>query len=51
VVKTVLLEPLPFHEPDQLVTVYNSYPGAGSERASNGGADFFFRREGIGRGL
>jgi len=47
VVKTVLLEPLPYHEPDQLVTVYNSYPGAGAERASNGGSDFFFRREAI----
>jgi predicted permease len=47
VVNTVLLEPLPFDQPDQLVTVFNSYPGAGAERASSGGPDFFYRRERI----
>ncbi len=45
VVNTILLEPLPYAEADQLVTLYNSYPGAGAERASNGGPDFFFRRD------
>jgi predicted permease len=39
------LKPLPYAEADQLVTLFNSYPGAGVERASNGGTDFFFRRE------
>ncbi|HSG47624.1 MAG TPA: ABC transporter permease [Longimicrobiales bacterium] len=47
VVHTVLLEPLPFHEPDRLVTVFNSYPGAGATRASNGTVDFFQRRENV----
>jgi len=44
VIQKVLLEPLPFHEPDRLVTVFNSYPGAGAPRASNGTVDFFQRR-------
>ena len=47
VVHAVLLEPLPFAEPDRLVTVNNSYPGAGVARASNGSVDFFQRREKI----
>lgn len=45
VVYTVLLDPLPFPEADRLVVVSNSYPGAGVERASNGAADYFQRRE------
>jgi predicted permease len=47
VVHAVLLAPLPFAEPDRLVTVNNSYPGAGVVRASNGVVDFFERRERI----
>ena len=47
VIQTVLLQPLPFYQPDRLVTINNSYPGAGVERASNGSTDFFFRRERI----
>lgn len=45
VIHTVLLEPLPFHEPDRLVSVFNQYPGAGAMRGSNGVVDFFQRRE------
>lgn len=45
VIHAVLLEPLPFEEPDRLVTVLNSYPNAGALRASNGPVDFFQRRE------
>ncbi len=45
VIKTVLLEPLPFSQPDRLVRLFNSYPNAGAERASNSAPDFFFRRE------
>jgi predicted permease len=45
VVNTVLLDPLPFFEPDRLVRVFNSYPNAGAERGSNSAPDFFFRRE------
>ncbi len=45
VVNTVLLDPLPFHESDRLVRVFNSYPNAGAERASSSAPDYFFRRE------
>jgi predicted permease len=45
VINAVLLEPLPFHEPDRLVRVFNSYPNAGVERASSSAPDFFYRRE------
>jgi putative ABC transport system permease protein len=45
VVYSVLLEPLPFADADRLVVVYNSYPGAGVPRASNGATDYFIRRE------
>jgi predicted permease len=45
VIDAVLLEPLPFPEPDRLVVVFNSYPNAGAERGSNSAPDFFYRRE------
>jgi predicted permease len=45
VIDKVMLEPLPFYESDRLVRVFNSYPNAGAERASNSAPDFFFRRE------
>jgi len=44
VIHTVLLEPLPFKDPDRLVAVYNSYPNAGAPRGSNGTIDFLQRR-------
>jgi predicted permease len=44
VVNAVLLRALPFPEADRLVTIMNSYPGAGVERASNGVPDYFDRR-------
>ncbi len=47
VVHAVLLEPLPFRQPDRLVTVYNSYPGAGAARGGDGVVDFFERRENV----
>ncbi|MCG6954525.1 MAG: ABC transporter permease [Gemmatimonadetes bacterium] len=47
VINTVLLKPLPFKDPDRLVTVFNSYPGAGAARASNGSIDFLQRRENV----
>lgn len=47
VIHTVLLEPLPYDEPDELVALYNSYPGAGSARGANGTYDFMMRRERI----
>ena len=45
VVRTVLLDPLPYPNADRLVTIFNSYPGAGAARASNGIPDYFIRRE------
>ncbi|MGD8320259.1 MAG: ABC transporter permease [Gemmatimonadota bacterium] len=47
VVRTVLLEPLPYHDPGRLVTVYNAYPAAGAARGSTSSTDFFYRREGV----
>ena len=44
VVNAVLLRALPFPESDRLVTIMNSYPKAGVERASNGIPDYFDRR-------
>jgi putative ABC transport system permease protein len=44
VVNAVLLRALPFPEAHQLVTIMNSYPKAGVERASNGVPDYFDRR-------
>lgn len=43
VVNTVLLRPLPYPEPERLVTIFNSYPGAGALRASNGVPDYYDR--------
>jgi len=47
VVDGVLLKPLPFDDPDRLVTIYNQYPGAGVEVASNGVPDYFDRLEAL----
>jgi predicted permease len=45
VVSGVLLKPLPFHEPERLVRMYNKYPGAGVDAgASNGVPDYFDRK-------
>ena len=46
-IDTVLFEPLPYEDADRLVTMFNSYPGAGVERASNGSVDYFQRRENV----
>ena len=40
VVNSVLLRPLPVDGPERLATVYNAYPKAGVERASNGVPDY-----------
>ncbi len=45
VVHSILLRPLPFPAPDQLVRIFNSYPNAGNPRSGNSGPDFFDRRE------
>ena len=43
VINSVLLRPLPVPEPAQLVRIFNSYPRAGVERASNGVPDYYDR--------
>ena len=43
IINNVLLRPLPIPEADHLVTLYNSYPRAGVERASTGVPDYYDR--------
>lgn len=45
VVDSVLLQPLDIPEPEQVALVFNSYPNAGADRASNGVPDFYDRLE------
>jgi hypothetical protein len=40
VIRAVLLEPLPYDDPDELVILYNSYPAAGATRGDHGTYDF-----------
>jgi predicted permease len=44
VVRSVVLRPLPFPEPDRLVVVYNSYPKAGVERAGCSWPNYYERK-------
>lgn len=44
VIDSVLLRPLPFPEPGQLVTMYNTYPKAGVERDGSSLANYYERR-------
>lgn len=45
VLNAIVLQPLPYADANRIVTIYNSYPGAGVERGSNAAIDFFLRRE------
>jgi predicted permease len=45
VFNSVLLRPLPVPEPQRLVLLYNSYPGAGVPRVGAAVPDYFDRRE------
>lgn len=45
VVNSVLLRPLPVPGAERLVSIYNSYPGAGITRASTGVPDYYDRLE------
>ncbi len=47
VVDAVLLRPLPFPEPERLMTVVNSYPGAGYPHAGPSIPNYFAHREAI----
>ena len=44
VVDAVLLRPLPFPQPDRLLTVFNTYPKAGVERQGASLANYYERR-------
>ena len=46
VLRTVVLEPLAFREPDRLVSVFNIYPGVGvTDYGSNSVPDYFDRKQ------
>jgi len=45
VFNAVLLKPLPYPEPDRIVQLYNSYPGAGIPKASNAVPDYYDRKQ------
>ena len=46
VLNAVILEPLPFPEPDRLLTMYNIYPGVGViDEGANGVPDYLDRRK------
>jgi len=47
VVDAILVRSLPFSNPDRLVAVFNSYPGAGVERASASIPNYYDRRGAI----
>lgn len=47
IVDGVLLRALPFPEPQELVRVYNAYPGAGVAIADNGVPDYFDRKRDV----
>jgi predicted permease len=47
VVDAILVRPLPFPDPDRLVVVSNSYPGAGADRSSASFVNYYDRRHAI----
>jgi predicted permease len=44
VIDSVLLRPLPFPEPDRLVTIFNTYPKAGVDRDGSSLTNYYERR-------
>src|ERR1041385_8816191 len=47
VINSVLLRPLPFPQPDRLVTIYNTYPKAGVENDGSSITNYYERRGSI----
>ncbi len=45
VLSSVLLRPLPYAEPERLVTLYNAYPKVGIEFGANSTIDYFDRKQ------
>jgi hypothetical protein len=48
VIHAVILSPLPIPDSDRILYMYNSYPNAGVERASNGVPDYYDRLRELG---
>ncbi len=47
IVRSVLMKPLPFPDPDRIVLLYNSYPEAGAPRVGAAVPDYFDRLEAV----
>src|SRR4029453_12687207 len=47
VIDSILLRPLPFPQPDRLVTIYNTYPKAGVENDGSSITNYYERRGNI----
>src|SRR5437879_13286754 len=47
VVDSVLIRPLPFRDPDRLVTTINAYPKAGVQRSGPSLPNYYDRRQAI----
>ena len=47
VINSILLKPLPFPQPDRLVTIYNTYPKAGVENDGSSITNYYERRGNI----
>src|SRR5690242_8350909 len=47
VINSILLRPLPFPNPDRLVTIYNTYPKAGVENDGSSITNYYERRGNI----
>src|ERR1700736_2206730 len=47
VIDSVLLRPLPFHEPDRLMMIFNTYPKAGVDRDGSSLTNYYERRSRI----
>src|SRR6202790_2736615 len=47
VIGSVLLRPLPFPQPDRLVTIFNTYPKAGVENDGSSITNYYERRGNI----
>src|SRR5438445_13119774 len=47
VMDSILLRPLPFPQPDRLVTIYNTYPKAGVENDGSSITNYYERRGNI----
>src|SRR5215510_7916713 len=47
IVRSVVLQPLPFPGSERIVYMFNSYPGAGAPRVGTAGPDYFDRQTAV----